>query len=122
MNDVTEYSHLRQKALSLFRTLKGVRSQIRTMEQRMIQEMTTTQNNILSVTSENRYGFIKLHDRTRRLPLTEVDLKTKLRDCLHEKFPQVEIQKIEEFAVSISNRIWAERRTKRDQKVSLKVV
>ena len=88
----------------------------------MIQEMQKNQKPILSVVSENRHAIIKLQDRSRRIPLTEADLKVKLRDCLHEQFGHsVGLPKIEEFAVVIAHRIWSERRVKRDQHVVLKL-
>jgi hypothetical protein len=122
MTDVTEYTTLKQRSRALYIELKDVRLQLQLMEQRMIQEMQKTQKPVLSVISENRHAIIKLQDRSRRIPLTEADLKVKLRDCLHEQFGHsVGLPKIEEFAVAIAHRIWSERRVKKDQQVVLKL-
>jgi uncharacterized protein YigA (DUF484 family) len=118
--DVSTYTALKQSACRLYTELKTIRAQIHTMEQQMIQEMEKTQSPIMSVTTDNKQGIIKLHDRTRRLPLTESDLKEKLRDCLRAQFGH-NVPKIEEFSVAIAHRIWSERRVKREQKIVLRV-
>lgn len=93
------------------------------MEQRMIQEMTSTQSPMLTVVSDSRPGTIKLQDRTRRVPLSEVDLQSKLQACLHELFgQQVTMTKIQEFSISIAHRIWSERRVKCEQRVVFKAM
>jgi len=123
MTNVTEYTNLKKKASGLYTALKAVRMEIHAMEQRMIQEMTATQSPMLSVISDSRPGIIKIQDRTRRVPLSELDLQTKLQACLHELFgQQVTMPKIQEFSISISGRIWAERRVKCDQKVVFKAM
>ena len=122
MADVTEYTTLKEKAKALYNQLKEMRLQIQMMEKRMIQEMTNTQKPMLSVISDNQQAIIKLQDRSRRIPLTEADLKGKLRDCLHEQFGHtVGLPKIQEFAVAIAHRIWSERRVKKDQRIVLKL-
>jgi hypothetical protein len=123
LSGVTEYANLKQRARDLYVSLKAVRLQIQTMEDRMIREMQTTQQPICSAVSENQQAVIKLQERTRRIPLTQADLKGKLRDCLHEQFGHsVGLPKIEEFAIAIAHRIWTERRTKRVYGVLMKLV
>jgi hypothetical protein len=119
MADVTEFTKLKQKSAELFIALKQVRGQIKVMEQRMLVEM--GQKAELEVVSENRQALIKRHERTRRLPLSHNDLKTQLLECLTEQFGHnVTHDKIQTFAVTIAHRIWAERRTKLEQRVELK--
>lgn len=119
MTDITEYTTLKRQAKELYTNLKQVRDQIKQMESRMLVEIQQTQRP-LTVIAENRRGIIRLQDRSRRLPLTQLDLKDKLKDCLREKFHNVANDSIEDFAESISKRIWSERRVKREQRVSFK--
>jgi hypothetical protein len=121
MTDVSRYSGLKQKATELYKSLAAVRKEIRNIEEQMLLEITRTQQP-LSVTADNRTALIRVQDRRRRLPLTEAHLKDKLRECLTERFgTTVSPDSIAEFAVSISKRIWSERRIKTDQKISMKM-
>ena len=121
MTDISEYTTLKRHAKELYLNLKSIREQIRQMEGRMLTEIQQTQRPI-AVVSNNTRGIVKLLDRSRRLPLTKNDLKDKLKECLKEKFQNVSHDSIEEFAESISQRIWSERRVKREQRVAFKVL
>ena len=122
MNDVTEYTKLLAKAAEQYLALKETRLKIKTMEERMLQEMQNTQSPILTVVSANQRGILKVQDRSRRVPLTETDLKRMLATCLQAQFTNIPLPKMQEFAISIADRIWKGRRIKQDRRVVLKMM
>jgi hypothetical protein len=122
MTDVTEYTNLLTKAADQYLALKETRLAIKAMEQHMLQEMQNTQSPIITVVTDNQRAIIKLQDRSRRIPLTEADLKRMLATFLHAQFTNIPLMKMEEFAISIADRIWKGRRIKQDRRVVLKMV
>jgi uncharacterized sporulation protein YeaH/YhbH (DUF444 family) len=121
MTDVSNYCQLKKHSQELYKQLTAVRKEIKTVEEQMIQQCQLTQQPLV-VVAENKPALIRLQTRTRRLPLTEEDLKLKLRECLVEKFGSTVDQKnIADFSVILAHRIWSERRVKTDPKISMKI-
>jgi hypothetical protein len=121
MTDVSHYSGLKARAAQVYKTLVTIRKEIKVFEQQMILEFQRTQAP-LNVVADNRPAVIRIQDRTRRLPLTEKDLREKLLSCLLIQFDgKVHKTSIEQFSVEISKKIWSERRTTQDHRISLKI-
>lgn len=123
MADITKYDDLQKHKLELNRQLRQVRMDIKTFETQMIQEMQKKNQPLLTVQVRNVPSIVRLSTRTRRVQLTEADLRRQLQICLHDQFgSQVQDASIEEFATTMSRRIWSERRVKNDQKISIKAI
>jgi hypothetical protein len=123
MADITKYDDLQKLKLELNRQLRQVRLDIKTFEAQMIQEMQNKNQPLLSVQVRSVPSIVRLSTRTRRVQLTETDLRRQLQVCLQDQFgSQVQKASIEEFAATMSRRIWSERRVKNDQKISVKAV
>ena len=121
MTDISEYTTYKQQATDLYQALKDVRLKIHAIEERMIQEMQQTQQSMMVVVSDNQQAVIKLQGRTRRIPLSEEDLKARLQECLQAQFGNVDPHKIVEFSASIAHKIWSERRVKEFHRVVVKM-
>ena len=121
MQDISEYTQLKEQARSLYESLQVVRGQIKSMEQAMLAEL-SKDGRPIPVVANNRTGVVRIQDRSRRLPLTERDIQEKLRDSLQEKFGDaVDGASLDSFAVSIGHQIWTGRRVRRDPCVCLKL-
>lgn len=122
MTDVVKYLEVKSQAKKLFMELKDIRQRIRLMEQQMVDRLKSSNQSSVSVVVHDRPATLRVMDRTRRVPLTESDLKERLRDCLMERFKDsTSEQSINEFAVSMGSKIWSTRRIKREEKLSLKM-
>tara|TARA_B110000902_G_C13899218_1_gene433694 strand:+ start:167 stop:553 length:387 start_codon:yes stop_codon:yes gene_type:complete len=123
VHDITKYQNLRQKTIDLYKVLSDTRKELKLMEAQMLDQMLTLKEPMLPVRANNQDAIIRIQDRKRRIPLTILDLRTTLRMCLQEKFGHAAIgSSIEEFAVAISERIWAQRRTKVDKRLVVKTI
>ena len=123
MTDITKYADLQKLKSDLNIQLRQVRLDIKTFETQMIQEMEHNNQPLLSVQVRNVPSIVHLRTHSRRVQLTEADLKRQLQMCLQEQFgAQVQQENIEKFATAMSRRIWSERRVKNDRKISIKAM
>jgi hypothetical protein len=121
MADVLRYCELKTQAQELFSALTKVRKEINAFELQVIERAKQTQQSLVSVVVQNRQAVIRVHNRSRRLPLTEEDLRLKLCKCLVERFKNVDSDELSKFSFALARRIWSERRTKNEPKVTMKL-
>ena len=121
MTDVSAYSAKCLHVKELVKSLRDAREQLREMELQLVGEWHKTNGQPLVVVSDRVPATIKVHEHSRRLPLTQKDLSTKLVECLSERFGhEVPTAGIAEFAQTVTKRIWSERRTRTERKVRMK--
>ena len=121
MTDVSAYSAQCVRVKELWVSLREARKRLQEMELQLVGEWHKTNGQPLVVVSDAVPATIKIHEQSRRLPLTQKDLSTKLVECLSERFgKQVPTAGIAEFAQTVTKRIWSERRTRTEKKVRMK--
>ena len=118
--DVSEYTCLKAKACRMYQELTEVRNEIKAMEQNMVEQMVNTQTQVLAVITDHRPAVFKLQNRTRRVALTQADLKGMLVTFLHQQFTTIPLEKMKEFAISLADSIWRARRVTQETRVVVK--
>jgi hypothetical protein len=126
--DLSDYAQLLENARSLFESLKEVRKQIKEHERFMIDSLngTTTPSGThipIPVIVNQRPGHLRVVGRSRRLPLTVKTLTEEVGKYVQEKFggPNSSNDNIIGLANDIGHKIWTDRQTKKDFKLSLRL-
>ena len=124
-----EYLQLQQQAKGLYKELQAVRAQIREMEAAMCKHCEDRNVGMVPIEIPDgggapTRGYLRVHDRTRKLPLSQADVITKLTDCLMQRFGKdngIHDDDIRRFAHETAKSIWDGRRVKRSQGITVKL-